>query len=353
VYTFVIRIVGISFLRVSVEEGHCSGERGEIVNRVSAATVTQWAFDRGVPADLEQMAEDLRGLILDPSSPAAAAPDANQLDLPGPRLGESTGGDHLPDALCMLLQRYLSPAREGDPVLLGELLRLVQDLRPTGAREVVTGLLLGGAYRGVAGPYGRLEQQMLRVLQRMELEDAERGLLQQLLAEPAPAEEPAEPPEPSTAPEAEDPEVLRGDQVPQVNDPDQVFSFVAAVADGVNSRRSYAHHARVSVRQADFIARAAASLGLVRIVGGGNYELTELGASLPGAEDPAGREARHQIVGGHPLMTALEIQVGDTLPQIPQIEALLLARTALGAGTVRRRAQALLRWVEWWASGGR
>ncbi len=326
------------------------------VNRVSAAALTQWAFDRGTPADLEQLAEELRSLIVDPGAARAQASGAAgggsppSSALPGPHLGEAGGGDHLPDALCLLLQRYQSPAREGDPVLLGELLRLAGELQPHGAREVIAGLLVGGAYRGITGPHGPLERQMVRVLQRAGLEEAERGLLQQLLEEP-----PEEPPAPEPAPEREDldPNKLRGDQVPQVNDPDQVFAFIESVGRGVDSRRSYAHHARISVRQADFIARAAASLGLVRIEPGGNYELTERGAALPPAEDPGGRAQRHRIVGEHPLMRALDVQVEETLPQIPQIEDLLLTHTALGAGTVRRRAQALLRWVEWWASGGR
>jgi len=320
---------------------------------VTASAVTQWAFDRGAPADLDRMAEDLRTLILEPDRAAPPATVTQQPALSGPNLGETGGGEHLPDALCLLLQRYLSPAREGDPALLGELLRLTDELRPAGASEVITGLLLGGAYRAIAGPHGPLERQMVQVLLRSGLDDAERGLLQQLLEGPPEDSPEPEAPEPEALAEEHDPSILRGDQVPQVNDLDQVFAFVDAVGRGIDSRREFAHHARVSVRQADFIARAAASLGLVEIAAGGHYALTAVGASLPGAEDSAGRESRHRFVGGHPLMRALDMQVGDNLPQIQEIENLLLTRTALGPGTVRRRAQALLRWVEWWASGGR
>lgn len=318
---------------------------------MTAPAVIQWAFDRGAPVDLDRMAEDLRTLILEPDRAAPPPAAAEQPALSGPNLGETGGGDHLPDALCLLLQRYLSPAREGDPALLGELLRLTDELRPVGGSEVITGLLLGGAYRGIVGPHGPLERQMVQVLLRSGLDDAERGLLQ-LLLEGLPEDSP-EPvaPEPT---EEHDPSILRGDQVPQVNDPDQVFAFIDAVGRGIDSRREFAHHARVSVRQADFIARAAASLGLVEIAAGGHYTLTAAGASLPGAEDTAGRESRHRFVGGHPLMRALDLgHVGDNLPQIQEIEDLLLTRTALGPGTVCRRAQALLRWVQWWASGGR
>jgi hypothetical protein len=324
------------------------------VNPATISRLAQWALDKGVPDDLNHMADDLRTYILDPDRVA----DDTLVDdsgFPAPLVGAGTGVDHLHDAVCLLLMRYLSPAREGDPVLLSSLLDLAAELRLPGAREIVAGLLVGGAYRGIAGPAGPIEPQMIRTLRDVGLADAGddpiRKLLHDLLEEPdavaidiSDHDEPDEPAAPTR---------LTGDQVPQVNDLDQVFAFVDAVRRGVANRRDFARFSRVSVRQADFVARAAASLDLVAVHPGGEYALTDLGTDLPPADDASGRDLRHTIVGRHPLLRSLDLEDTDALPELPQLERLLAAQTELGPGTIRRRAQALKRWVEWWASGGR
>ena len=255
--------------------------------------------------------------------------------------------------MCTLLRRFLSPAREGSPELLESLLQLCCQLRPGGASEVLAGLLAGGAYAGLSSQHGSLEARLLEALHACGLGDAGRASLERALgrleqAPPQPSPEPA-------APLVEEAvgERLPGDMVPQVNDPDQVFALIDAVSDGVTDRRSYARVARISVRQADFIARAASSLGIVELHSGGEYSLTEAGAELPAADDPAGREIRHRTVGSHPLLVDLGLERVEELPAIEELRKLLGRRTSLGEGTIRRRAQALRRWVEWWASGGR
>lgn len=323
------------------------------MNPATIARLAQWALDRGVPDDLNHMADDLRTFILEPDRVADDAV-VDDRGFPAPVVGADNGLDHLHDAVCLLLMRYLSPAREGDPVLLSSLLDLAAELRLPGAREVVAGLLVGGAYRDIAGPGGPIESQMIRTLRDVGLaetgDDPIHRLLHDLLdgsgADAAVDPEP-EPDEPLA------PTRLTGDQVPQVNDLDQVFAFVDAVRRGIANRRDFARFSRVSVRQADFVARAAASLDLVAVHPGGEYALTALGDELPPSEDPSGRELRHTIVGRHPLLRALALEDTDALPELPQLERLLAAQTELGPGTIRRRAQALKRWVEWWASGGR
>jgi hypothetical protein len=322
------------------------------VNPATISRLAQWALDRGVPDDLDHMADDLRAFVLDPDRIEADGVPADS-GFPTPLVGADNGLDHLHDAVCLLLMRYLSPAREGDAALLSSLLDLAAELRLAGAREIVAGLLVGGAYRGVTGPAGPIEAQMIRTLRDVGLadggDDPIRKLLHDLLEETdvtAPvdaAPEPEEPPAPTR---------LTGDQVPQVNDLDQVFAFVDAVRRGVANRRDFARFSRVSVRQADFVARAASSLDLVAVHPGGEYALTDLGDELPPSDDPTGRELRHTIVGRHPLLRSLDLEDTDALPELPQLERLLAAQTELGPGTIRRRAQALKRWVEWWASGG-
>jgi len=322
-------------------------QRWAAVNSMTLTMITEWALGQGVPANLEQMADDLRSILVDPDKPAP--PRAREVsDLPSPNLGSEPGLEHLHDAICLLLMRYLSPAREGDPALLSSLLDLAAELRIQGAREVVAGLLFGGSYRGIRGPSGPLETQLVETLRRC-------GLTEPLSEFPLPVVEPDGPGDDAAedAPTQGSEDSLRGDQIPQVNDPDQVFGLVDAIGEGIADRRSFAGFARVSVRQADFIARAAGSLGLVEILSGGEYRLTEAGAALPAAEDPAGREARHRAVGRHPLLRALALDRVDSLPDLDDIEQLLQERSDLGPGTIRRRAQALRRWVEWWASGGR
>jgi len=322
------------------------------VNPATISKLAQWALDRGIPDDLGHMADDLRALILDPDRvEGASVPDES--GFPSPLVGASNGLEHLHDAVCLLLMRYLSPAREGDPVLLSSLLDLAAELRLPGAREIVAGLLVGGSYRDIVGPAGPLEAQMLHTLRDVGLadtgDDPFRKLLQDLLAEPAP--DAAAPTEPVTE-DLSASTRLTGDQVPHVNDLDQVFAFVDAVRRGISNRRDFARFSRVSVRQADFVARAAASLDLVIVHPGGEYALTDRGIDLPPADDPNGRDTRHTIVGRHPLLRCLDLDDIDALPELPHLERLLAAQTDLGPGTIRRRAQALKRWVEWWASGG-
>jgi len=325
------------------------------VNAATISRLAEWALDQGVPDDLGRMADDLRTFILDPDS-AAGAGETREADYPGPLVGAGNGLDHLHDAVCLLLMRYLSPAREGDPVLLSSLLDLATELRLPGAREVVAGLLVGGAYRDIAGPSGSIEAQLIRTLRSVGLADTGDDPVRQLLQDLLEAGDQADDALVVESPVPEPPAVptkLTGDQIPQVNDLDQVFAFVDAVRRGVANRRDFARFSRVSVRQADFVARAAASLGLVAVHPGGEYALTDLGTELPSADDPAGRDTRHAIVGRHPLLRALDLEDTDDLPDLPQLERLLTAQTDLGPGTIRRRAQALRRWVEWWASGGR
>ena len=316
---------------------------------MTTTMITEWALGQGVPTDLERMADDLRSILLDPRQSVPGKPHTGP-DFPSPKLGSDPGLEHLHDAVCLLLMRYLSPAREGDPALLSSLLDLTAELRIQGAREVVAGLLFGGGYRGLDGASGSLETQLVATLRVC-------GVTEPLLGFPVEVSESVA--APATASEQQRPaadeshSLLRGDQIPQVNDPDQVFGLVDAIGEGIADRRAFARFARVSVRQADFIARASASLGLVEVVGGGEYRLTQVGAALPAAEDPAGREARHRAVGRHPLLRALALDRTDSLPELADLEALLTERTDLGPGTIRRRAQALRRWVEWWASGGR
>jgi len=311
--------------------------------------ITEWALGQGVPADLEQMADELRSILLDPGQAVPGRGDS-AADLPTPNLGSDPGLEHLHDTVCMLLMRYLSPAREGDPALLSSLLDLAAELRIQGAREVVAGLLFGGAYRGITGPSGSLERQLVETLRACGVT----GPFPDVFG--ADARAVAAPVAPSVTEGVvpqRDASLLRGDQVPQVNDPDQVFGLVDAIGEGIADRRAYARFARISVRQADFIARAAASLGLVDVLPGGEYRLTQAGDALPAAEDPAGRVARHRAVGRHPLLRALGLDRADSLPELAELEQLLSEQTDLGPGTIRRRAQALRRWVEWWASGGR
>ncbi len=335
---------------------------GRTVERVALPAIKAWAHQVSGVDDLEQLTDELCQVLRDPerAQPAKTPGDGDEAPDGGPiatpNLGDGDPLDHLADAVCLGLQRYLSPAREGDPVLLEDLLHLALRLRVDGARETVAGLLIGGAYRDQEGADGPLDDQMVKVLQACGLGDAERRLLRELTGDGAVAEE-SEPAEvPLSLPgsgDGEPPAVVPGDQVPQVNDPDQVFAFVDAVKEGVTDRRAYADHARVSIRQADFVARAAAALGLVQVERGGVFQVTELGGRVPFAEDPAGRGVRHQIVADHPLIRALGLQDASSLPSLEQIQELLADRTELGAGTIRRRAQALRRWVEWWASGGR
>ena len=331
------------------------------MNRIAISSIKCWALERGPVDDLEQLAAELRGVLVDgeqlqqPQTPTTPETGGDE-PLPAPNLGSDGPMEGLHDAVCLLLQRFLSPAREGDPALLAELLRLALRLQVTGAKESVAGLLLGGSYRGASGPDGPLETQMVRVLHACGLGDEERRALRQLTGDPDDKPAPTSldgPPSSAGLDDASGAEVLSGDQVPQVNDPDQVFAFVDAVKEGVTDRRDFATRARVSIRQADFIARAAAALGLIRIEAGGVYVVTERGTRIPFTEDPAGRNLRHQLVGEHPLVAALDLDGAEGLPTLERIESLLAARTALGPGTIRRRAQALRRWVEWWASGGR
>lgn len=317
-----------------------------MVNQTTIMAIAEWARGRGVPTDLENMADELGAMLL--GGPIVAPPGAASA-VPGPHLGVDTGGEHLHDAACLLLKRFLSPATESDPAVLSALLDLVGELRLGGARELVAGLLFGGMY-AQDGPKGSLEAQLLRTLNRCGGDSAPMLKLLGDLDEPA---EPGDETQEATESPGQQDELLRGDQVPQVNDPNQVFAFLDAVGEGIGDRRAYARFARVSVRQADFIARAAASLGLVDVVSGGVYELTETGKSLPPSEDPSGQVARHRIVGRHPLIRALALDGSDGLPEVPELEQLLSARTHLGAGTIRRRAQALRRWVEWWGAGGK
>ena len=330
------------------------------MNRQELSAISEWALDRANPDNLDQLAEELRDLLhpdtrtLTKLPTSAAAADG----LPSPHISSSSGLEQLQDAVCLLLKRYLSPAAEGDTVLLSSLLTLGTELNMAGTREVVAGLLVGGHYQGVDGPAGPMERQMLAVLKATARDDMEReslmGQLQQLVDAQLPAEHQSV--SLSSEDEGEDAGTgvqLTGEQVPQVNDPDQVFAFIEAVKEGVSDRREYSRLARISIRQADFIARAASSLGLIKNLPGGRYDITESGSGMPAVSDPAGREVRHRVVGGHPLLKVLGLQMTDTLPTVPQLETLLAQHTALGAGTIRRRAQALRRWVEWWASGGR
>ncbi len=330
------------------------------MDQVPISTIVEWARALGPVGDLEQLADDLRELMrgAEPPQPGTTADDAVVDDLPGALLDTGAQAEQLGDAVCLLLQRFLSPAREGDPRLLSDLLHLALRLRLTAAKESIAGLLIGGAYRGAEGLHGSLDDQMLKVLHACGLGEDERALLRELLGkdeDTSSADAPsAEEPAPSSLPAEPDaaPRILTGDQVPQVNDPDQVFAFIDAVKEGIGDRRAYAERARVSIRQADFVARAAAALGMIRVERGGVFEVTERGAELPFADDPTGRVARHQAVGCHPLIRALGLQGADSLPSLEQIGELLSTRTELGPGTIRRRAQALRRWVEWWASGG-
>ncbi len=333
------------------------------MERVTISAIKRWALDVDCVDDLERLADELREVVRDPRLAQPSPVDGTGGDdggaeaLPSPNLGPEEPLAELEDAVCLLLQRFLSPAREGDPRLLSDLLYLALRLRVAGARETVAGLLIGGAYRDQEGPDGPLEDQMVKVLQACGVDDDQRRLLRELIGGAA-----GEDPERTSAEsgsllpslgDEEPPTILPGDQVPQVNDPDQVFGFVDAVKEGIANRRAYADHARVSIRQADFVARAAAALGLVEVARGGLFEITERGLRLPFTEDPVGRAIRHQVVGEHPLIRALDLQDAETLPTLERIQDLLASRTELGPGTIRRRAQALRRWVEWWASGGR
>ncbi len=328
------------------------------MNRQELSAISEWALDRAGPDNLEQLAEELRDRLHPDKESAALPPTSGAVDpLPTPNLSSTSGLEQLQDAACLLLKRYLSPATEGDVVLLSSLLTLGAEFSMAGTREVVAGLLVGGHYQGLDGPNGPLERQMLAVLKATARDDMEReslmGQLQQLVDAQLPAEQPAISLSSDDAEEAGAVVQLTGEQVPQVNDPDQVFAFVESLKEGISDRREYSRLARISIRQADFIARAASSLGLVENLPGGRYKITERGSKMPAVADPAGREVRHRVVGAHPLLKILGLQMTDTLPTVPQLEALLTQHTALGSGTIRRRAQALRRWVDWWASGGR
>ncbi len=333
------------------------------MDRQTFNRITRWTLRGGAAQDAA--VDRLRDVLLDPSlldGVAAEEPAGGaSLDLPLPTMDTSTGIEPLHDALAALLQRFMSPAREGDPRLLAEALDLAARLEAPAAREVVAGLLIGGAYREMEVGGRTLEARMVDVLRATTPDEAQRAAMLEAIAglvgdpaEPSPAGEGDAGGVSSADDEAgAGADIIAGDQVPQVNDPDQVFAFIDALGEGIEDRKEYARHARVSVRQADFIARAASSLGLVQIHPGGHYELLDLARSLPRADDPAGREARHRIVGDHPLLRALDLQVSAVLPDLAVLEDLLSRRTELGPGTIRRRAQALRRWVEWWASGGR
>lgn len=336
---------------------------GRTVERVALPAIKRWAHGVGRVDDLGGLADALCQILRDPERtqlaevPEPGAPaTADGSGLASPNLGGADPLDQLSDGVCLALQRFLSPAREGDPRLLGELLHLALRLRIDGAKETIAGLLIGGAYRGQEGPEGPLDEQMATVLRACGLDDDERGLLRGLLGDRSEDVERVTPEAPVSLPglgDGKPPAIFPGDQVPQVNDPDQVFAFVDGVKEGIADRRAYAEHARVSIRQADFVARAAAALGLVQVERGGVFQVTELGLRVPFAEDPAGRAIRHQIVAEHPLVQALDLQDTETLPTLDRIQVLLAERTELGTGTIKRRAQALRRWVEWWASGGR
>ena len=304
---------------------------GRTVERVALPAIKAWAHQVSGVDDLEQLTDELCQVLRDPerAQPAKTPGDGDEAPDGGPiatpNLGDGDPLDHLADAVCLGLQRYLSPAREGDPVLLEDLLHLALRLRVDGARETVAGLLIGGAYRDQEGADGPLDDQMVKVLQACGLGDAERRLLRELTGDGAVAEE-SEPAEvPLSLPgsgDGEPPAVVPGDQVPQVNDPDQVFAFVDAVKEGVTDRRAYADHARVSIRQADFVARAAAALGLVQVERGGVFQVTELGGDDHGRLGLEAAEAADAIHGG--LVAGCESEGADALIKlVPALELVL------------------------------
>ncbi|MCK6527865.1 hypothetical protein L6R50_10005 [Myxococcota bacterium] len=313
----------------------------------------------------------LLGLELDPAPGTTGEPPEAFVEWAARHGTSPEFRARIEDAIALLLKGFVAPQEEADPALLARLLGLVHRLRILPAREPLAALVVGGHFDGLGpdGPLGtglrvalldlRREQEPFTDFWRALEGSLPRDVLGGHPAAPgATGGSPAggaggeEGPDASAPPVAGD-ETLPGAMVPQIADPIRAFELLDEVRAGrVGDRGSYARAAEVSPRHADFVARAAASLGLLWIHIGGGYSPTEAGRDLPPAADPAGAVVRRGIVGAHPLVAPL-IPVSDAGVDLrSRARELIEARTPLRGTTADRRAMALARWVEWWKEGG-
>ncbi len=251
----------------------------------------------------------------------------------------------LEDAVALLLKGFVAPAEEEDPLLLGDLLTLVEGLQVQSAREALGALVLGG--RSFAAEDPTLPSRLRLVLLGLR-RDAESspGFWQELGGGSSFSDSPRL--------DFSEGGLLPGDAAPQVNDPSRVFQLVSDVVSGkVSDRSSYTGTSGLSGRHADFAARAASSLGLLQILPGGIFRATPLARELPQATDPTGAPARRAALARHPLVEVLLASGLSGPPLRAASLSLVESRTPLTGTTAERRALCLLRWVEWWKEGGR
>lgn len=313
----------------------------------------------------------LLGLDLDSASEKAAEPPEAFVEWAARHGASAEFRGRIEDAIALLLKGFVAPHEEADPTLLARLVGLVHRLRVLPAREPLAALVVGGHFDGL-GPGGPLGPDLRRALLDLRREQEpfadfwralEGSLPRDVLGgNPAATRAAGSPPvggtwgegrPDSAAPMASGGAALPGEMVPQINDPMRAFELLDEVRAGrVGDRGSYARLAEVSPRHADFVARAATSLGLLWIHEGGGYSPTEAGRELPPAADPAGAEVRREIVGAHPLVALLIPMSAADVDLRGRARELIEARSPLRGTTADRRALALVRWVEWWKEGG-
>ena len=137
--------------------------------------------------------------------------------------------------------------------------------------------------------------------------------------------------------------------VPQANDIDKILDLPLAIAKGANSKNLIIRRYDFDGRQADYYLEAAEVLGLVQRESG-MYLLTEDGMEY---QRMSPQQRKMMVASSMISVPIVAIILGrlmtsnrKLLPKT-EVESLIKKYTRIRGTTVKRRANCVIRWLEW------
>lgn len=135
---------------------------------------------------------------------------------------------------------------------------------------------------------------------------------------------------------------------PQANSFERVVNLVELIAQQPMSKEDIAEQYDFHLRQADYYANAACYLGLLALADG-HYQLTPRGEKAIAQPRRDGRNAAllRALAARQVFRQALEISLRRGKVAEAHEIAAAIEGLGLGAGTARRRASTVARWIQW------
>ena len=135
---------------------------------------------------------------------------------------------------------------------------------------------------------------------------------------------------------------------PQANSFERVVNLVELIAQQPMSKEDIAEQYDFHLRQADYYANAACYLGLLALADG-HYQLTPRGEKAIAQPRRDGRNAAllRALAARQVFRQALEVSLRRGKVAEAHEIAAAIEGLGLGAGTARRRASTVARWIQW------